>query len=50
MPNLRAMPEGCRFAPRCDRAMSRCHAEKPALRNLGGGHLCRCFKTDGIEN
>ena len=50
VPNLRAMPEGCRFAPRCDRAVSRCHAEKPALRNLGGGHLCRCFKTDGIEN
>ena len=49
VPNLRAMPEGCRFAPRCDRAMSRCHAEKPALRDLGGGHLCRCFRFE-IEN
>ena len=43
VPNLRAMPRGCRFSPRCDCAMERCHAEKPDLTDLGGRHLCRCF-------
>lgn len=43
VPNLRAMPAGCRFAPRCEFASERCHAEKPPLADLGDGHLCRCF-------
>lgn len=43
VPNLRAMPEGCRFSPRCEYATERCRAEKPPLADLGGGHLCRCF-------
>ena len=43
VPNLRAMPAGCRFSPRCEFAMERCHGEKPPLVDLGDGHLCRCF-------
>lgn len=43
VPNLRAMPEGCRFSPRCEFATARCHGEKPPLVDIGGGHLCRCF-------
>lgn len=43
VPNLRAMPAGCRFAPRCEQCTERCMTEKPALQDLGGGHLCRCF-------
>ena len=43
VPNLRAMPAGCRFSPRCEFAEERCRAEKPPLADLGGGHLCRCF-------
>ena len=43
VPNLRAMPKGCRFAPRCEQCSERCMEEKPALRDVGGGHLCRCF-------
>ena len=43
VPNLRAMPAGCRFSPRCDFACERCHSEKPPLTDMGGGHLCRCF-------
>ena len=46
VPNLRAMPRGCRFSPRCEYATERCHAEKPTLRDLGGGHLCRCFQEN----
>ena len=44
VPNLRAMPVGCRFSPRCEYCDERCRAEKPALVDVGGGHLCRCFK------
>lgn len=43
VPNLRAMPTGCRFSPRCEFACERCKAEKPPLVDLGGGHLCRCL-------
>ena len=43
VPNLRAMPTGCRFSPRCEFAGERCRAEKPGLADLGDGHLCRCF-------
>ena len=43
VPNLRAMPAGCRFSPRCEFATERCRDEKPPLTDLGGGHLCRCF-------
>ncbi len=50
VPNLWAMPEGCRFAPRCEFAAERCHGEKPPLLDLGGGHLCRCFMPRGGEN
>ena len=43
VPNLRAMPVGCRFSPRCEFATERCRSEKPPLTDLGEGHLCRCF-------
>ena len=50
VPNLRAMPAGCRFAPRCEHASERCRAEKPGLTDLGGGHLCRCFLRGEAAN
>ena len=52
VPPLWAMPEGCRFAPRCEFATERCHADKPPLTDLGDGHLCRCFfpREDAIGN
>ena len=34
--------EGCRFAPRCERAESRCHAESPALVSDPAGRV-RCW-------
>ena len=37
-------PAGCVFAPRCPYATEQCHAEKPALADLGGGHKVRCFR------
>ncbi|HJS31025.1 MAG TPA: methionine ABC transporter ATP-binding protein, partial [Alphaproteobacteria bacterium] len=35
-------PQGCPFAPRCPRAESRCRAEAPLLRELGGGRHAAC--------
>lgn len=46
VPNLRAMPKGCRFSPRCEFACDRCRAEKPPLVDIGGGHLSRCFFSE----
>jgi oligopeptide/dipeptide ABC transporter ATP-binding protein len=39
------MPPGCRFAPRCAIADSRCHAEEPTLRELEPGHKVACWKA-----
>ncbi len=47
VPNLRAMPAGCRFAPRCAFADAHCHNEKPPLTVIGDGHCCRCFRPLG---
>jgi peptide/nickel transport system ATP-binding protein len=44
--------EGCRFAPRCDRAQARCHGEVPELLQIAASglpepsHLARCFLAD----
>jgi oligopeptide/dipeptide ABC transporter ATP-binding protein len=35
-------PSGCRFHPRCDRAMSICSKEEPASKAIGKGHLVTC--------
>ena len=44
VPPLAAMPPGCAFAPRCDRAVSRCRTERPVLAATPGG-LAACFVT-----
>ena len=35
-------PAGCRFHPRCPYADGICSSEKPALAEVGPGHLCAC--------
>jgi oligopeptide/dipeptide ABC transporter ATP-binding protein len=35
-------PAGCRFHPRCPRAVDRCHSEDPALREVLPGHWAAC--------
>lgn len=42
-PNLAQEIVGCAFAPRCKFAQAECFQEEPALRDLGGGHFCRCY-------
>lgn len=41
-PSPLAPPPGCRFATRCPVAEARCHAEPPALREVGQGRAVRC--------
>jgi len=46
VPNLLNLPSGCRFCPRCDRAMRICQEREPELMDLGDGHRVRCFLYD----
>jgi peptide/nickel transport system ATP-binding protein len=45
-PSLEALPEGCRFAPRCPKAFARCTSEQPALHNLGKDHFASCHLVE----
>lgn len=46
VPSLSALPEGCRFAPRCELALDQCRAERPELRSVGvqKEHLVACWR------
>lgn len=43
VPNLLNLPQGCRFCPRCDKAMKICTMYQPDLYELEDGHKVRCF-------
>ena len=44
-PDLARPPQGCRFAPRCPKVMTRCQEESPELYSVDG-ILVRCFLHD----
>lgn len=48
-PDLRNVPQGCRFAPRCPLATEHCRQEHPDLKRLESGRQVRCWRTDEIE-
>jgi oligopeptide/dipeptide ABC transporter ATP-binding protein len=50
VPNPVRFPAGCRFHPRCPIAVERCRSEQPQLRDVGGGHLARCFRAEEIAS
>jgi oligopeptide/dipeptide ABC transporter ATP-binding protein len=45
VPDLSAMPKGCKFAPRCPYAAAKCREAEPELRPIPGanGRKCRCW-------
>ena len=47
VPNLVDLPTGCRFADRCqarvDAKLTICTEQEPELKDVGGGHLVRCW-------
>ena len=42
IPSPASPPTGCKFHPRCSKAMDLCAKETPALKDIGGGHLTAC--------
>ena len=45
VPSAYAMPQGCRFHPRCVFSVADCQREQPALRPLGSDHLAACIRA-----
>jgi peptide/nickel transport system ATP-binding protein len=43
VPPIDEMPVGCRFAPRCAKAMPICHQQRPDLLGVSPEHKCRCW-------
>ena len=42
-PDLRNIPPGCSFAPRCPNTMDICREKMPEPRSVGEGHVIRCW-------
>jgi peptide/nickel transport system ATP-binding protein len=42
-PNLTHPPSGCRFHPRCPKAMDICSQQRPPMIDVGEGHLVQCW-------
>jgi len=47
-PNLMAIPAGCPFHPRCERAQDICRVELPPLHNLGLGRESACHFAEEV--
>jgi peptide/nickel transport system ATP-binding protein len=47
MPRLDAMPNGCRFHPRCSLVRARCTTEQPELLDAGGTRAACWVRADG---
>jgi peptide/nickel transport system permease protein len=48
-PRLDALPDGCRFAPRCPLVMDRCHTEQPLLHKLSDMHFASCHLLEASK-
>lgn len=48
-PDLRRLPAGCAFAPRCVQAQSECRAAVPAPRYPSHGRMARCLRVAGDD-
>lgn len=46
-PNPFSYPPGCRFHPRCSRAMDVCRGETPPFREVRPGHWTACYLYEG---
>jgi len=45
-PDLRNLPNGCSFAPRCTHATERCHQQYPAEVMVAEGHVVSCHMLE----
>lgn len=55
VPNLTRLPKGCRFCPRCEKAMPKCFEQEPLLYKvksddeLSKDHYVRCYLHENSE-
>ncbi|MCK7485927.1 MAG: hypothetical protein MZU97_10540 [Bacillus subtilis] len=47
-PDLRSLPSGCIFHPRCPKATERCRIEEP-LNHVIGKHLSKCHLSEAAK-
>ncbi|WP_186566650.1 oligopeptide/dipeptide ABC transporter ATP-binding protein [Lawsonibacter celer] len=47
MPDPTALPQGCKFHPRCPYADERCRTVQPPVEELSPGHLVKCLRFCG---
>lgn len=48
-PDLLYPPKGCRFHPRCPRALAQCKKEQPPFEDAGGGHMVACWNPAEVS-
>jgi peptide/nickel transport system ATP-binding protein len=49
-PDLLHPPSGCRFHPRCPRALDVCAERDPVWKDFGGGHFAACWNPLGGDS
>lgn len=50
VPSLTNLPDGCRFAERCEHCSQQCRASRPGMTELSDTHKVRCFlKGDAVD-
>jgi len=49
-PDLRRLPPGCSFAPRCRYALAACAAAVPESGAVARGHFTACIRVDEIAS
>ncbi len=50
VPDLAALPSGCRFADRCPLAIAACDAAPPPMSDVAPGHGAACIRLDAAES
>jgi peptide/nickel transport system ATP-binding protein len=50
VPNPTAMPQGCKFNPRCPFAIDKCRTEEPPLMEVKPGHRAACWRAPLEKN
>jgi peptide/nickel transport system ATP-binding protein len=48
VPSLKALPQGCSYAPRCPLATEICHRQRPALDPIEAGHTAACWHSEKL--
>lgn len=49
VPSVSEIPDGCRFADRCDKVKPICREKTPHLVNINNNHKCRCWLYEKEE-